>query len=750
MAVGLAFLCLTGLWRETLGVDAARHTAYEVTLRDLQRLDRTLNQDVLRSRVQLINSYDSLVATARKTSALRRDLAALPTYINDDDRAELHRAITDYQASLAAKAALVETFKSRNAVLKNSLRYLPTFAPEVAAAARAEAPRTGIADAIDALLQAVLVYNLTSDERLAPQITAGTTALEARKEDLSAGTGANLGLLLAHVRAIAQTKPEVDGLLRDIFEGPIVSLESQVYARYHTGFDHATTRANILRSVLYAACVALVGLVATFFQRLRRALFQLDHANSTLEAKVVERTASLDGRNSAMRLVLDNVDQGFITIGRDGALVSERSAALDQDLRAAGLGPHPHIWSWLATLDRKAAAWVQIGWDDLFADSLPFEVVADQLPQMVSDGKRHLRLEFRPLRTGSAVTRVLLVVTDLTELVVRGRSEAEGKDLLAALEHVLADRDAFTEFVDDTDALLARVTRPDEPPVNVFRDIHTLKGNASLFGLATMSAACDVLEDQLAEEPRALTTSEVDRLASAWQRLTTRLRQIALAKTDEFLELTPDEYQDLLKGAESAVAPDELRRQLVRLRDEPAARRLGRFADTIRAISNRLGKGGLVVRVEPNGVRFDRERFAPLWATFVHVLRNAVDHGIEGSADERLRRGKPANGEITLIAQESAGGTIVDVRDDGVGIDWERVAARAESMNLPASTREELIAAIFADGLTTRDAVSELSGRGVGLSALRQAVQALGGSVEVESEPGYGTTVRCRIPLRAA
>ncbi|MEO8553944.1 MAG: ATP-binding protein, partial [Kofleriaceae bacterium] len=92
----------------------------------------------------------------------------------------------------------------------------------------------------------------------------------------------------------------------------------------------------------------------------------------------------------------------------------------------------------------------------------------------------------------------------------------------------------------------------------------------------------------------------------------------------------------------------------------------------------------------------------------------------------------------------------ITLADDGRGIDWEAIRAKAEREGLPTATREDLIAALFADGLSTRDQASEVSGRGVGLGALRAAVAALGGTVDVASTPGAGTRFELRFPDPAA
>jgi two-component system chemotaxis sensor kinase CheA len=148
-------------------------------------------------------------------------------------------------------------------------------------------------------------------------------------------------------------------------------------------------------------------------------------------------------------------------------------------------------------------------------------------------------------------------------------------------------------------------------------------------------------------------------------------------------------------------------------------------------------------------VRLDHDRWAPFWGAFVHVVRNAVDHGLE-DPETRAAIGKaiPRIGLRTYeIVEGAAGQLILEISDDGRGIRWEAVAAKAAKVGLPHATRDDLAAALFAEGLSTRDAVTETSGRGVGLGAVREACAALGGRIEVESTSGVGTTFRFRFPL---
>jgi two-component system chemotaxis sensor kinase CheA len=133
------------------------------------------------------------------------------------------------------------------------------------------------------------------------------------------------------------------------------------------------------------------------------------------------------------------------------------------------------------------------------------------------------------------------------------------------------------------------------------------------------------------------------------------------------------------------------------------------------------------------------ERLAPFWASLVHVVRNAIDHGIE-SPEEREAQGKPAIGRVRFAVKRALDGSLaIEIADDGRGLNFGKLAERARQMSLPHANEHELVQAVFADGLSTRDEVTELSGRGVGLGAVRAACEAAGGRLGTQSSAA-GTT----------
>lgn len=134
-----------------------------------------------------------------------------------------------------------------------------------------------------------------------------------------------------------------------------------------------------------------------------------------------------------------------------------------------------------------------------------------------------------------------------------------------------------------------------------------------------------------------------------------------------------------------------------------------------------------------------------------HMLRNAVDHGIE-TPERRLASGKPAAGRIRISASHDGGGILLVLTDDGAGLDLPRIAARARALGFDpeALTRHELLALVFEPGFSTAEAVTDLSGRGVGMDVVRRNVESLRGTISIDSREGLGTTITIRLPLTLA
>jgi two-component system chemotaxis sensor kinase CheA len=529
-----------------------------------------------------------------------------------------------------------------------------------------------------------------------------------------------------------------------VFADPLVILIAAVTVATH----HALLWALLPRSVFnYDASIWTVAVHALFVVLesaaacfVARSFF--DNVIG-LDRIVTARTAQLDERNRDLRLVLDNVGEGFLTIGLDGTMSQERSAILTTWLGVSE-GSEP-LWDYLGRVDPSVGARLAFGWEAVIEDALPLELTLEQLPRRFSAGERTLSLGYRPIFSGERLDRLLVVISDLTPAIERERSEAEQREIMVVFERVLRDRAGFLEFFAESTEMTRALTGGEvvaAPEVN--RLLHTLKGNCAMFGLLRFSELCHDLEDRVLETGE-LGGPDRARLDEAYQALATKLGSLLGDAQPGGLEVADEDYAAIIRAIARGTPRAEVLRLLDEWKLEPADRRLGRLADQARAAARRLGKGNVSVVVHGNGVRLPHEDWSGVWAATVHAIRNAVDHGLE-AGDERTLSGKEQLGQITLSATRSDGSIVVTIEDDGRGVDWNKIAEKARHAGLPAATTADLEAALFADGVSTRDVATQFSGRGVGMGALQSACQALGGAVHVRSEPGKGTRLELHLP----
>lgn len=197
---------------------------------------------------------------------------------------------------------------------------------------------------------------------------------------------------------------------------------------------------------------------------------------------------------------------------------------------------------------------------------------------------------------------------------------------------------------------------------------------------------------------------------------------------------------------------EQIREAALKLRMIEIGDTFNRFNRVVRDVSQQLGKD-IQLEIRGADTELDKAVIDKLADPLTHLVRNAIDHGIE-PADQRAAAGKPAEGHLRLNAYHESGMIVIEVADDGRGLNTARIREKAIARGLidPATNLPEadIQALIFAAGFSTADSVSDLSGRGVGLDVVRSAIDALRGTIEIDSREGHGCTFRIRLPLTLA
>ncbi len=211
-------------------------------------------------------------------------------------------------------------------------------------------------------------------------------------------------------------------------------------------------------------------------------------------------------------------------------------------------------------------------------------------------------------------------------------------------------------------------------------------------------------------------------------------------------------YQQMASGlADLERNTRDLQEAVMSIRMIPMSLVFNRFPRMLRDLAGKLGKKVELVQVG-EATELDKGLVEKITDPLTHLVRNSCDHGIE-LPDERLAKGKPEHGTITLIASHQGGSIVIEVRDDGKGLNRAKLLAKARERGLDAPdtmTDQEVYSLIFAPGFSTAEQVTDVSGRGVGMDVVKKNITALGGTVEIDSAEGYGMSVKVRLPLTLA
>jgi len=474
--------------------------------------------------------------------------------------------------------------------------------------------------------------------------------------------------------------------------------------------------------------------------RRRRAVMQarndeLKRYSSQLEATVAERT-------KALRDILDNVTFGFLVVGSDGCVRDgfTRSCAellgqpVEEGLRLVDI---------LGVAGTPREFELELGLDQLFEDIMPESLSLDQLPGRFEVAERVLRLQGRVIRDDDhEVSAILFTLSDVTALE-QARQEARDNAVLVA---ILRQKSAFVAFVDDVRARIQSCHEALDDTVFVRRAVHTIKGNAASYGLDGVAHAA-----HHAESGPTIDAADLDGVSAALAVFLDRhsaVLGIPKGRTDRRYEVTATDIRTLRQIARRAdpVAVNRWTHEVVR---SPVGELLGPMAVFVDRLAERLDKQ-VAFRVVGEDTCVDPETVQPVLNNLAHLIRNALDHGIE-AAWERGDKGEQGSLELRFGASQS--GWTIELVDDGRGVQTDDLVENAVERGVldrevaAAMTESERLELIFVDGLSSRREATTVSGRGVGMSAVRAAVQEQGGTLSFRSVPGRGTTVSVWLPF---
>ena len=505
--------------------------------------------------------------------------------------------------------------------------------------------------------------------------------------------------------------------------------------------------------LVHAAFVALETVAACYISR------EFFDNVIGLEKIVEVRTATIREHQRDMHLILDNLHEGLITVDLDGRMTGETSRAIKEWFGTPATGEL--LPAWIGQKDASFGEWLELGFESVKEGILPTDVALFQLPKRLKNGDKTYTVQYQMMsnmgygpeqnflepgansKKGEDLPeKILVIISDITERLGREAVERQQGDLLEVFQHMMRDKSGLLEFLAEADDLMRFLTGGHHEDLDHFkRTLHTLKGNAAIFGMRNVSEICHAIESEVAEQGEIPARTDIAKLNNAWLKIRSDVEKLLGESRNRSIELNAAEYNTILNAIRASVDVQTLARMIESLQLEPTGRRLERIEQQIRGIAERMGKSRVAVLIEPNDLRFNSERFAPFWSAFIHVLRNAVDHGVE-APEERQKNGKPEQSLIRVSTAIKGNNFVVTVEDDGPGVDWERLRTRAGGTGEAASALE----LICLPGLSSRESLTEISGLGIGMSAVADACKALGGTLDVISRQGIGTRIEFAFP----
>jgi two-component system chemotaxis sensor kinase CheA len=370
------------------------------------------------------------------------------------------------------------------------------------------------------------------------------------------------------------------------------------------------------------------------------------------------------------------------------------------------------------------------------------------------------RLRDGHLRFNPGIATVLLAAVDAVRQMLKD-VEASEKDgdgdfstLIRALEQMRHGESTAQSNLQHTIPADAKSISTLTPPQTII-EVRREESPPPAAPAATMMAQESSLSDASEARPSAVSDSSIRVDVGLLDKLMNLVGELVLAR-NQIVQHTASQENSAVLGPVQRLnlLTTELQAGVMKTRMQPIGTIWSKFPRVVRDLAVACGKQACL-EMEGQDTELDKSIIEAIRDPLTHLVRNAVDHGIEVPA-EREARGKPVQGRLALHAFHEGGKVIIEISDDGAGIDPERVRAKAIQTKLVTPEQaerlkeHELVNLVFLPGFSTTDKVTQFSGRGVGMDVVRTHVEKIGGTVSIDSQLGQGTTVKMKIPLTLA
>lgn len=508
-----------------------------------------------------------------------------------------------------------------------------------------------------------------------------------------------------------------------------------------------------------------------YIQKLEQAHQELSKYSENLELMVGERTKELQKLNSTMRALLDSLDQGFFIFDKTGKCLPVFSKSCETLLG----GSPSDLFFWDVLKNEKTEILKVQKWiTSLFSQFLPFKDLVPLGPETITSSiNKNISLNYAPiLDIHSNLENVVVIVTDRTDLVQAEKIAERERAYSQMVLNVVRRKKDIIRFIFDVQKLLtelnsAMTTHYKFQMQTALRCLHTIKGGASTFAIYDLVQCCheteqyllEIQSDGLAKDGLAILQNHFNKVRYEFQNF---LKSNELLLGNEVIhgkrsiEIPLETLTDFLGTLrQDAHLSSKLKRFEKDIFYVPIKQFLEGFEETTQALAMKLGKKLKPLVIIGGDILIHREHYSELFTTFIHQLNNIVDHGIEDPVLRRFHH-KEERGQITfqVSVETNADSTeknstlVLKIIDDGQGLDSKKIRDRmiARGLNTDSLCEEDINQFVFKGNFSTKENVSEISGRGIGMEAIMHVTLDLGGTAKIESTNLKGSTLTIRVP----
>lgn len=436
--------------------------------------------------------------------------------------------------------------------------------------------------------------------------------------------------------------------------------------------------------------------------------------------KIVKlKTVEVDKKNKEMRLILNNTTQGFMVINLDGTISGEKSSILEKWF-GENINSTNDYREYLNKINKDFSDLTQFGLNEMKEDLLPMSYYLESLPSKLvlnNANNEESVFRFEYTQVSDQKDSFLVVVNNITEELRKEQEMKRQLEIINVFNFIAKDKSGFEDFMRDADKIINQVMKqdPEKNKKEVAILIHTLKGNAGVFQLDSVAKICHTIENNMAEHSGVIQQKDLDYLSLSWNSIKSQLNKYLTSSIVD-VDVTKEELSQALLLIENNAPKQKISEVLKSWEYEPAKKRLERLALQAKATALRVLGCEIEVECIHNNARLNKDKYNGFWIVFNHMIRNSIDHGI-ASLPENVKATRKA--KLTLETKVNNGRIEISIMDNGAGINKSAVLQSA-GVHGSDFNNEKLLEVLCRDGFSTKGTVTEISGRGVGLSAVKK------------------------------